>query len=306
MFTGKYKKIIFVHKGAFGDFLQIWPTIYNLVEYFKEDREFFWGGREEYYFWLNPLNIKNVSWKYRMKLDNIYANRDLCNELKEYLIIWFILNKKITNKHYANIIFFKGLIKGIKKPVWKQYLKNLETFNLHLSMNWREKWQDLFVKNKRVPHKITIFPGSGHRLKNWPVENFIEIANILTSRGEKVEFVFGPAEIERQAHNNLSSFNFKVSTDFATLQNIILSSKVVIGNDSGPMHLAGFDNVPSVVIFGPTDPLLWAPISSLTITPNISCAPCTSLIDIKCDKKTCLTHIRVKDVLKAVEKVLGE
>jgi len=296
----KYKKIIFVHKGALGDFLQIWPTLCNIVEFFKNKVEFYFYGKSYYNYWIRPLNIKPLPWEYRILLDKIYLNEKLSSEFNDSLIIWFILKKNISNQKYHNVIFLKGILKS-KKKVWKQYLDQLQNIGLDNYIDWQKIWS-FYFKRQSNPNFITIFPGSGHRLKNWPVENFIKLAEILLSMNQKIRFVMGPAELERFDLNLFSKFSILLSQDAHTLQDIILESKLVIGNDSGPMHLAGINQVPNITIFGPTNPELWGPIGSLVISPNINCAPCTSIIDIKCDKMLCLKEITVDMVLDKIKK----
>ena len=50
-----------------------------------------------------------------------------------------------------------------------------------------------------------------------------------------------------------------------------------VGNDSGPGHLAGIIGLPTVILFGPTDPAVWKPlgprISALRADPPLSFSP---------------------------------
>jgi ADP-heptose:LPS heptosyltransferase len=187
--------------------------------------------------------------------------------------------------------------------IWEHYLKSLKDLGISVYSEWREEWKKLFVKDQYNPKYILIFPGSGHRLKNWPIENFLTLEKCLTHMGEKVIFVLGPVEIERKLHIG-KQINVVYPSNLNELQKVLLSAKLVIGNDSGPMHLAGFNGIPIISIFGPTDPNLWGPLNSKIVTPKISCAPCTSLIDIKCSDNKCIRSIQVSEVFNAVRKVL--
>ena len=300
MNINEYKKIIFVHKGALGDFLQIWPSLCNIVESYKNKVEFYFYGKQYYNYWIRPLNIKPLPWKYRILLDKIYLNEKLSSEFKDTLIIWFILKKNISKQKYHNVIFLKGILEDKEKAVWKQYLEQLRELGLNSCIDWQQIWS-FYFKRQSDPSFVTIFPGSGHKLKNWPVKNFIKLAERLLCMGQNVRFVIGPVELERFDLNLFSKFSVLVSQDAHTLQKLILESKLVIGNDSGPMHLAGMNQVPNITIFGPTNPKLWAPIGSLVISPNINCSPCTSMIDIKCDKMLCLKEITVDMVLDKIK-----
>ncbi len=83
---------------------------------------------------------------------------------------------------------------------------------------------------------VVIHPFSGSAKKNWPLEKYRELAQRL------------PAEWADNRFDNLMD-----------LASWMRGARVYIGNDSGISHLAAAIGLPSVVLFGPTDPLIWAP-----------------------------------------------
>ncbi len=297
-------KIIFVHKGAFGDFLQTWPSIFSVYNQFKDRKEFYFAGRKVFYPWLSPLNIKLLDKRKKMALDRVYGDLDLPHEMRDFLIIWFVLKKIPTTRTYENIFFLKGI--GNKKiKVWQNYLNHIGSLGITGCDNWHKAWLRFFVGDRAHPQKIIIFPGSGHRLKNWPISRYIELAERIKGLGEKVSFVLGPVEYER-GFSLPDSFETIYSFGFEELQNIMLKAKLIIGNDSGPMHLAGFNGIPNITIFGPTDPHLWAPIGSNVIRLGLPCSPCTSTINIKCNTVACIDQIGIDLVYEAVLKCLAK
>jgi heptosyltransferase III len=92
-----------------------------------------------------------------------------------------------------------------------------------------------------------IHPFSGSRKKNWPFVRFKELAVRL---GEPVRWLAGPEEVLAGADR---------FDDLGELANWIAGARLYIGNDSGITHLAAAAGVPTVVVFGPTDPELWRP-----------------------------------------------
>jgi len=81
-------------------------------------------------------------------------------------------------------------------------------------------------------------------------------------------------------------------------------SKLLITNDSAPLHIAGSVDLPVIAIFGPTDPEKYGPISpgSIVLRKNISCSPCEQAVcefDLECMKQ-----ISSEDVLNAVYRIL--
>jgi ADP-heptose:LPS heptosyltransferase len=92
-----------------------------------------------------------------------------------------------------------------------------------------------------------IHPFSGSARKNWPLERFRELAARLAM---PVRWCAGPEESMEGA------VRFENLYDLACW---LASARVYIGNDSGITHLAAAAGAPVIAIFGPTDPVVWAP-----------------------------------------------
>ena len=97
-----------------------------------------------------------------------------------------------------------------------------------------------------------IHPFSGSVGKNWPLENFEALARHLEPR-LAVEWAAGPGETLAGARR----YN-----DLYELATWLAGARLYVGNDSGISHLAAAVGTPAVVIFGPTDPQVWAPRGS--------------------------------------------
>ncbi len=105
--------------------------------------------------------------------------------------------------------------------------------------------------------QVVIHPGSGAPAKNWPAANFYALASALQKRGWHTALLCGPVERERQlAVGNLPALH---PPDLRTLAGLLAKAALFIGNDSGPGHLAAAVGTPTLTLFGPTDPRLWAP-----------------------------------------------
>ena len=92
--------------------------------------------------------------------------------------------------------------------------------------------------------------------KTWPAERFLAVAEHLDRSFElKPVFIAGPSE-------DLSAFRPWHAVSGAPLDEIkslIAGASLFVGNDSGPAHMAAAFGIPTVVIFGPSDPVVWAP-----------------------------------------------
>ena len=105
---------------------------------------------------------------------------------------------------------------------------------------------------------MVIHPGSGSLTKTWPFERFIRVAE---ESSLPVSFLLGPAEIERIGEKDLAGNRFTVfrSDSLDEVYHMLSGAEVYLGNDSGISHLASLCDTKSVVLFGPTDPVLWKP-----------------------------------------------
>lgn len=92
--------------------------------------------------------------------------------------------------------------------------------------------------------------------KTWPAENFREVARWLDRQGQlQPVFIGGPGE-------DLSAFAEWHTVSGAPLGEIARLARgaaVFAGNDSGPAHLAAAFGVPQMVLFGPSDDVVWRP-----------------------------------------------
>lgn len=109
---------------------------------------------------------------------------------------------------------------------------------------------------------IVLHPGSGSPDKNWPLANFVELADRI--RAVKLGApCFSLGEADSQIAKSLRA----VAPESAVLNGLELTGLAAVlshcrgyvGNDSGITHIAAATGIPTVAIFGPTDPALWSP-----------------------------------------------
>src|SRR6185312_7546559 len=95
-----------------------------------------------------------------------------------------------------------------------------------------------------------IHPFSGSPRKNWPVENFRQLAAKL-ERIMPVLWCAGPDDPPLEGALCIP--------DLYDLACWLARAALYIGNDSGITHLAAAVGTPVLALFGPTDPAVWAP-----------------------------------------------
>lgn len=106
------------------------------------------------------------------------------------------------------------------------------------------------ISHLEAREAIVIHPFSGTARKNWPLSCFEILSREL---GLAVEWTAGPEEELPGAHR---------FDDLLELATWIRGARLYIGNDSGISHLAAATGVPTLVLFGPTAPNVWAPRGS--------------------------------------------
>lgn len=109
---------------------------------------------------------------------------------------------------------------------------------------------------------VVLHPGSGSPTKNWPLEHFKQVANALRAEDRDVTWCLGPAETEWRPEEVTADISIDDRLSCASLVDLagrLVNARVYIGNDSGITHLAAMLGVPTLAIFGPTDPRIWAP-----------------------------------------------
>jgi heptosyltransferase III len=119
---------------------------------------------------------------------------------------------------------------------------------------------DRGILARRGGATVVIHPGSGSPAKCWPAERYLELGEQLGAAGRTVRFILGEAEVERWPAELIARFKATVPKNYVELLDLLSDASVFIGNDSGPAHLAGIIGVPTVSLFGPTDPAVWKPL----------------------------------------------
>ncbi len=158
---------------------------------------------------------------------------------------------------------------------------------------------------------VGIHPGARPPARRWPAACFAAVADALARRhGAAIVLTGGPGDEETVATvartMAIPALNVAGRTSLGGLAALIARMNLFIGNDSGPAHLAEAVGAPSVRIFGPADPLRWAPLDRTrhaVVRRPVPCSPCPYW---ECPiDHPCLRLIEPRDVLRAAESVLA-
>ncbi len=168
----------------------------------------------------------------------------------------------------------------------------------------------LTLSNERL---FLINPGEGVLpLREWPLENFIILAQRILSDSGNYLIVVGTEGATRKADalcaavNSQRCVNLAGKTSLAQLMELFLLSKCLVTNDCGLAHLAMLTPLAKVVIFGPESPQVFAPRDGRTrvIYSGWPCSPCLSALnhrESRCADNLCLKAISVDQVYQATQ-----
>lgn len=105
---------------------------------------------------------------------------------------------------------------------------------------------------------IGVHPGSGSSRKNWPRENWLELLARITG---PVTLILGEAEADRWPAAIAPALPRLACAPLEALVAHLATTRLFLGHDSGISHLAASCGAPCLLLFGPTDPAVWAPPS---------------------------------------------
>lgn len=159
---------------------------------------------------------------------------------------------------------------------------------------------------------VALCPGSiNSRAKRWPTERYAALGDrLIDELGAEVVLIGSAAETEvssvvgRQMRNQPVMLTGQ--TDLAELVAILSQVELLITNDTGPAHIASALERPTLVIFGPTNPLTTRPFSPFgeIVRQAPDCAPCM-LRDCPIDHR-CMTAITPDEVFERARHLLSD
>ena len=258
----KDKSILIIKHGAFGDIIQsdgIFKSIKrrhpntnlilltsSLYKKLMKESPYFNNIIED-----NRLPLWHL-WGYFALLKKLHSYNfshvyDLQNSQRTSMYKFLLLKNVIwitTKRNDHPISGLQGLIDMLKSDG----MQSKEILEPDLSWMINDV-SHLLKKYKISKNYIVLIPGSSkkHPEKRWPFYN--DIAVEFISRGYDVINILGPDEfdIRRSLKGHILD-----SLEWKDLAGVIYKSSFVIGNDSGPSHIASCLKKPGIALFGPT------------------------------------------------------
>jgi len=161
---------------------------------------------------------------------------------------------------------------------------------------------------------VTLMPGSVWPTKRWTVEGFAGVAHRFAARGTTVVLDGAPEEraLCEQVRESAGGLPINIAgkTPLPLMAAALEASRLLIGNDSGPAHVAAAVGTPVVAIYGPTTPATGlqptgcAPVWSLGLD-ELECRPCGRHGARQCPlgHHRCMRSLDAETVIDSIERL---
>ncbi len=201
----------------------------------------------------------------------------------------------------------------LRRAGWIDTLPEETFIRLKVTDEGRERAVQMLAAAGVRHNSVRIAIGAGAAFgsaKCWPPSRFAAAANALQSQTDADVILFGAADeadvsAAIAAEMQRPPVNLTGKTTICDLPALLSQCHIFVGNDSGAMHVAAAVGLPTVAIFGPTDPFGTAPVTPrcTIVREKPYCSPCF-LRRCPIDHR-CMTQISSGEVVAAVSSWLS-
>lgn len=175
-------------------------------------------------------------------------------------------------------------------------------------------WVDQRLSSRDGGPLIAIHPGSGSAVKNWSAERWRQVAMrlrreskaalVLTGGGAEAEMLLQIAETLEPRPTILAG-----ETSLGQLAALFERCTLVLGGDSGPLHLAAAVGTATVRIYGPTATARFGPrgdpARQRIVQLGLPCQPCGNIVAPPCGAIRAPACLRLVTVDRVVDEALA-
>lgn len=161
---------------------------------------------------------------------------------------------------------------------------------------------------------VLVNPAAKWATKAWPAERYAAVARrLVLDRGADVVVLWGPGErataerVVAEARGAGSTTAIRSGPrillapegDLGDVAALVEVADLVVGTDSGVSHIAAALGIPSVTLFGPTNPTAWHPYDPARHVPICHRVPCSFCNLTACAWHACMNELPMERVLEA-------
>lgn len=257
------RKILVLRGGALGDFLVTLPALALLRKRWPAARIELAGNATAAALAVESGLLDAAHSQHETRWSALFATSPLPTEFSAWLASFdLVLNfwpdpdgaLRAKFPLHPRQIFLHGAALPSRAPAAAHYCEPLRALELVATDFYFQ-----LHKPEADAQLIALHPGSGSPRKNWPLDRWAALAEWLT-REQQHELLIITGEAESDAARALARFGSPAHhLPLNELASQLARCRLFLGHDSGVSHLAAACGVPSVLLFGPTDPQMWAP-----------------------------------------------
>ncbi|HEY4034392.1 MAG TPA: glycosyltransferase family 9 protein [Ktedonobacteraceae bacterium] len=289
--------ILIIRPGAIGDTLLTFPVIQALKAQYHNPHVTFVGNRAvlplilAYGIADEVFDYQDVRWAKLFLDTKDKVVQDEVLQRSELAICWLRDPEGVVERNLL-AAGVKRVVVAPGRPTDGERIHIVTYLARTIGLSWHEHtWHDYLPLQQRqtieqsseysstsLPSKqpdcIALHPGSGGAHKCWPVKHFAAVIQALWQHNVAVLLLAGPVEQERLTEllrllptpPNPNLLRTLVDAPLLDVAHQLQHSQRYLGNDSGLTHLAALLGMPTIALFGPSDPLIWQPIGpSVTV-----------------------------------------
>lgn len=168
----------------------------------------------------------------------------------------------------------------------------------------------LFLQRHDLDRFVVFHTGARKLLRRWSLQSWADLAVYLHSEyGCAIVFAGGAedvADIKRiQGKIPFQTYSFADEGSLLDYAALVAKAMLMVGNESGPMHIAAATGTPTLALFGPGQPEIFAPYGNkhTYLHVKLECNPCDQ-INCVFPENPCMNRIQVEQVAEAIHTLL--
>ena len=300
----------------------------DLIRYNPYVDECIVWSRERFERYCRKYEFKEA-WRMWRELMKIFSAREFYAVLDIHgLFLTGLIASKIKAEHRIglkdarelNFLFMTETVRPNGRHMTKRYISILEPLGIFANgddmtlvvPDKEKKFAANFLRQAGVKagDKLAVLvPGTTWSSKNWSPEFFAKTVSLIAGDFKSI-ICGGIAEItighEIESKVSSSLINAIGKTNLLEMASILERASVVVAGDTGPLHMAAALKIPTVAIFGPSDPESYRPLGDISIAlfHKQECSFCHKQNCPK-GKSDCMKSVLPQEVAEAVYKLAG-
>ena len=334
------RSLLILRFSSIGDILLTTPAIEALARHWPETKIFVAGKKSmilllennPYITELIPLKAGEglLHFMRRLKKRKAEAILDLHNKARSKIIaLFFFRTPRVIWKHrrlrdrLPLPLFLKNYHAPF--PIAERYLqaaerlvgRPLEKGFLRYFPTEKEKREgSALMKARGIDLEtplIGVAMSAAWKAKAWPPSYFRELIALALAQEQELQFAFLGSPIDKALAQKIQGELgdpdrvFDLCGQPLRMSAVLISyCRVFLANDSGPMHIARAQGVPTLAIFGPTDPNICDLEGHILAYSKQRCSPCTFIGRKKCPRKhfRCMRELKALEIWEGLKKLL--